>query len=70
MTKKMTNTLEEERDMLISETLLRVSCLEKLIIAKTSITQEELSAAYIEATAKLTELMKNLADKDAEDSKS
>lgn len=56
--------LNRKRDILLSEIILRVSCLEKLIIAKTDITEAEISTAYIQATAKLMTLMEALEKED------
>lgn len=61
MDAKKQEELDSKRDLLLSEIMLRVSCLEKLIIEKTAITEMDIATAYIAATAKLMDLMKEIS---------
>lgn len=49
---------DEKRDQLITETLLRISSLEKLLISKGVLTQKEISEAFLSEANKLIEVMK------------
>ena len=49
---------DDKRDQLITETLLRISSLEKLLIAKGLITQKEISESFLGEANKLIEVMR------------
>lgn len=49
---------DQKRDQLITETLLRLSSLEKLLIAKGLVTQEEISGSFLAEANKLIEVMR------------
>ena len=68
MDTKKQEELDTKRDFLISELMLRISCLEKLIIEKTSITETDVTTAYAAASAKLMDLVKEMSKQDAKSS--
>jgi hypothetical protein len=48
---------QDKRDGLVAEWILRIASLEKVLISKGLITQDELAHSYLESVAKLGELM-------------
>jgi hypothetical protein len=50
-------TEQEKRDGLVAEWILRIASLEKVLISKGLISQQELAEAYLGSVAKLGELM-------------
>ena len=59
---------QEKRDRLIAEWILRIATLEKLLLSKGIITNQELAKSYADSIAKMTEFMKIvLANEDIKD---